>query len=144
MERQEEATGKGGRLPVKTKEYHNTCLKIFSKWQWRMKAFAIIQNKRVVCSSYYYLGLTARSRLCTKVKGKLPAQRTGRQPKTEAASTGLCACPATDPRVMQSCGHIVAVVCLPRYHGRCGWLWVWENHILIPFFRFGRNGNPYY
>lgn len=77
-----------------------------------------------------------------RVKGKLPAQRAGRQQETEAASPGLCACPATDPRVMQSCVHILAVVCLPRNHGGYGWLCGWENHILIPFFHFGRNGNP--
>lgn len=45
----------------------------------------------------------------------------GRQPETEAASTGLCACLATDPKAMQSCGHILAVVCLPN-HGGYGWL----------------------
>lgn len=71
--------GKGGRshrkrsYSMRPKNTRILVLKVFSKWQWIMKAFNIIQNNGVVCHSYY-LGLTARCRLCTKVKQKLSAQ----------------------------------------------------------------------
>lgn len=63
--------GKGGRshrkrsYSMRPKNTRILVLKVFSKWQWWMKAFNTIQNNGVVCHSYY-LGLTARCRLCTR------------------------------------------------------------------------------
>lgn len=131
--------GKGGRshrkrsYSMRPKNTRILVLKVFSKWQWWMKAFNTIQNNGVVCHSYY-LGLTARCRLCTKVKQKLSAQdsedtRRQMQPPQN---------PATEPMVIQSCGNIFGMVCLPRYHAGYGWLWLRENHC-VWFLSFQKN-----